>query len=90
MWATLCARLTLLQLSKECCKEFGVTVADMASDNRKGDVSDVRRLYCYIMRNYTPEDVLDFTKSVKDALRCTGNEIYFKKSVTDYISKLNK
>lgn len=41
-------------------------------------------------RNYTPEDVLDFTKSVEDALRCTGNEIYFKKSVTDYISKLNK
>ncbi len=38
---------------KECCREFGVTVADMASDNRKGDVSDVRRLYCYIMRNYS-------------------------------------
>lgn len=38
---------------KECCKEFGVAVTDMASGNRKGDVSDVRRLYCYIMRNYS-------------------------------------
>lgn len=43
------AKVTL----EECCREFGVNVSDMVKSWRTSDVSDARKLYCYLMRNYS-------------------------------------